>query len=632
MVKLTDDGRTVADASALLIRSVERRLSAGKPVRRNLPDGGRVHVDRPLPFLCLYTRPDGTEDVGTRRLVVGEASYLIGAGSVRARKMSMSLLRSIVSTLRDQFGAFLVVEVWAGPNLEDGAPPAFRLVDSSSVGDQLVLDVLGKALSDIRVHGRRATVEVVRKTSELQPRPRPTMAERGAKMLGCTWIGIEVAPFYRNPQGDVVYPAVLRALRGRFGRALQQAFFHFATNNTAHRAKNVVSLGRRAMVRAVWTADEQLAGISSSFDLLIAINPTKPQALWDAFRRSNYDKAPEFRYRRLPIDPSLVKRALYLTDLERIEDPVIASLFREKQFELDRQLTMLSDRGTPRFLLGSQQLYGPCSPELVRHAEEILERIPSTARGSPAGASVGAKEFCRRAESELEAYRAVSDEFTATVQVSDKVMAGLMVSHGHLLVAPDYRSPKARIDALIQHEIGTHLVTYYNGKAQRFRQLSTGLAGYDELQEGLAVLAEFLVGGMSPARLRILAARVLSVRAAIDGGGFIDVFRLLCRFGFSRRTSFNVCIRVFRGGGLTKDMVYLRGLLSVLEHLRQGGDLTSLYLGKIAIQHIEIVQQLRSRSILTAPPFVPHFLERPDSLRRLQQVRDGLHLYDLADQ
>ena len=35
------------------------------------------------------------------------------------------------------------------------------------------------------------------------------------------------------------------------------------------------------------------------------------------------------------------------------------------------------------------------------------------------------------------------------------------------------------------------------------------------MQEGLAVLAEYLVGGMTPARLRLIAARVIACQAML---------------------------------------------------------------------------------------------------------------------
>ncbi|MCH5599357.1 flavohemoglobin expression-modulating QEGLA motif protein [Niabella ginsengisoli] len=60
---------------------------------------------------------------------------------------------------------------------------------------------------------------------------------------------------------------------------------------------------------------------------------------------------------------------------------------------------------------------------------------------------------------------------------------------------------------MLQHEIGTHVVTYYNGKAQPLELFSIGVPGYEELQEGLAVLAEYLNDGLTNSRMRTLAAR-----------------------------------------------------------------------------------------------------------------------------
>ena len=59
------------------LESVVERLSNNNRVRRKLPMNGRLHIDRQLPFLCIYRVPPNRNDRGTRQLVVGEASYLI---------------------------------------------------------------------------------------------------------------------------------------------------------------------------------------------------------------------------------------------------------------------------------------------------------------------------------------------------------------------------------------------------------------------------------------------------------------------------------------------------------------------------------------------------------------------------
>ncbi len=76
--------RTIAksksDYSDSLIESVCRRIAKDQRVRRTLPGKGRLHIDRQVPFLCVYRQPPEHEDAGTEQLVKGEASYMIASG------------------------------------------------------------------------------------------------------------------------------------------------------------------------------------------------------------------------------------------------------------------------------------------------------------------------------------------------------------------------------------------------------------------------------------------------------------------------------------------------------------------------------------------------------------------------
>jgi len=122
------------------------------------------------------------------------------------------------------------------------------------------------------------------------------------------------------------------------------------------------------------------------------------------------------------------------------------------------------------------------------------------------------------------------------VEIRDDVV-GVLVSHGNLLLNSRQKVAEDRVEALLAHEIGTHILTYFNGQAQPFRQLYAGLPGYEELQEGLAVLAEYLTGGLTGPRLRILAARVLAANMITEGAGFTEVFHELDdTYGFRQRT------------------------------------------------------------------------------------------------
>jgi len=633
--------KTAASKTKAIVEAIGERVASGARLRRTLPGYGRLHVDRPLPFIAVHVEPEDRRDAGTYQLVTTEASYLYTSAARGGRKRAATLVRTLAETVRPAFGnQFLIVAICSRPpehppvveSSKDNPQPAFRLF-SSAPGYNIdsIIEVLERHLKAIEVGGRRAAVEVVQNGREFPHRERPLLKSEVMRRLGCAQITIEVEPVYQMVGGGDVYPTILKNLRRRLGPALKHAFFHFAERDTSLRPKNFQSLGRRALVRAVWDVDARLDEVASRFDLLLEVNPINTEAVWNGFRKSHFEKVPPFRYRPLSVDPIIAKRKLYSIPLEKIEDPTISFLFSQKQEELDRQLTMLHDRGTPRFLLGSILLYGRVSKELLRSAEGILEQISSTTRSPTGGGTIPVEEFAKQAREEVAYYREIWDGVDATVEVVPGVSSGLMVSKGRLLVPSRSRIPLNRVDALIQHEIGTHLVTYFNGKAQRFKQLRDGFAGYEELQEGIAVLAEYLAGGMTPARLRTLAARVISVDAITNGASFIDVFRLLCRYGFSRQQAFNITIRVFRGGGLVKDCIYLRGLLTVLEYLRNGGEFEPLFVGKIAAKHIPIVRELQSRHVLDPPKFLPRFVTRPECQERLERVRQGLNVYELLE-
>src|SRR6185312_6018091 len=116
--------------------------------------------------------------------------------------------------------------------------------------------------------------------------------------------------------------------------------------------------GKRSIVKAVFDIDRQLAVVGRSFDLLLQATPVNAEEGWRDFRRDRFEQPPVYYYRPLTLDPMLVKRQLYAIPVERVEDPTLSFLFRQKQEELDRQITLLTDIDSPRFLPESVQIYG----------------------------------------------------------------------------------------------------------------------------------------------------------------------------------------------------------------------------------------------------------------------------------
>jgi len=629
-----------APITEALVAEVVARASQDMRVRRFLVDGGLIHLDRRLPFLCVYRQPERDDDAGTAQLVSAEASVLHLPGDARRLPGARLLVKSLVRALSEHFGGFLVVEIWAErteeaadvPTAETGEPlplvPFFTVVAPKRRWPEDTVQMLLKSLGRIKLGRQRAVASLDQETAPHPPGMKPLLPPPETARLNCYHLGIQVRPVYRDHLTQEVFPSVLRTLRRRFDHALKRAFFAFAEEYTKIRPEHYYSLGRRSVLKVVWEIDRQLAEIDKSFDLLLQATPVNAEGAWREFRRHRFQADPVFHYRPLAVEPALLKRALYDVPVERIEDPTLAHLFLEKQDELGRRITMLSDIGTPNFLAGSLQVYGRVTPELLDVARQLLQ---SARKRNSQRRQVDARTFAAKAQEEIDSYRRKYVGFKGTVTVREDIYSGLLASRGHLLVGRDTRIPAARVDALLQHEVGTHLVTFYNGQSQPLRQLECGLAGFDEVQEGLAVLAEYLVGGLDGPRLRTLAARVIAARCLLDGASFVETYRTLTRqYAFPQRQAYTIAMRLYRAGGLTKDLVYLQGFITMLAYIRNGGEIESLTVGKLGADHVPIIRELTFRRVLHAPPLRPRYFERPGVTDALARLRNGISVSQLV--
>src|SRR5690606_21754765 len=132
-----------------------------------------------------------------------------------------------------------------------------------------------------------------------------------------------------------------------------------------------------------------------------------------------------------------------------------------------------------------------------------------------------------------------------------------------------------------------------------------------------AVLAEVGCGGLTPFRLRQLAVRVLTVHRMLGGASFREAYQALVEAGIPAGAAYSTTMRIYRSGGLTKDAIYLRGLLDLLDHLRSGGTLELLFLGKFALRDLPLVQDLHDRGVLCPARLRPRWLLDPQAVERL---------------
>jgi uncharacterized protein (TIGR02421 family) len=608
------------------VRAVVERLDEDATIRADVP-GGLLRIDRPLPFLFVHRRRPPTDLLGSAALVESQASYLVVADEPDLAAPVRHLIDGIAGSLADRFGSFLAIELWVGPQGSAflvQAPPDAPATTVSTLSEALGhVDVLGAPphvdVDSVSIVGRSGSPELL------------TAEDR--RRLGVSSLGIEVPPFFVDVDGHLM-PMVLRKLRRDLTTALQRGVFEFANVQTRLRPGDFRSLGARSMSPPTRHVDEALAEAAGSIDYLLGVTPIDADIAWTRFTRTGCREQPTFHYRPLTIDPDLAKRDLYAIPVEDVDDPTLSALFRAKRHELERQINLLENRDSDDFLPTSLQLFGGVDAGLLGLAESVLRRADALSPSSgPAhdGATVDAVVFAERARAEIDRYRAIDPGVTTAVTVWADV-PGVLVSGGDLLVGSKVRVPERRVEALIHHEIGTHAVTQVNGCAQPLKMLQVGLPGYEETQEGLAVLAEHVAGGLTPSRLATLAARVVAVHSLISGASFVDAFRELNEhWGLSAHRSFTMTMRVYRAGGLTKDAIYLRGLDRLLRHLGSGGAIEPLLAGKLPLSDIPLVEELQWRGLIKPPRLTPRWMQVEGASERLAALADGMTVLDLME-
>ncbi|QNN65105.1 DUF1704 domain-containing protein [Sphingomonas rhizophila] len=594
------------------------------PRRRKVGETGRMHLDRRLPFLVVHRRAAGEPLAHSlaRRVALNSPAYIVwdeGPDDARA----LALLDRLAVELGEPNQPLLVLaieDLQQSPESEESAEltPFVAVVSSGETGhDAHATKALVEALESVAIDLR--SPRVVKQTLPPEHWLRGALSDEAAVTVPLL---VSLPRIHLREDGGV-YPQVAHELAVACGDALLRAACAYIESTVGNPPAHYRSLGRRAYLKAALRADEKLARIAGSFDFLLSVSPINATAALEKFVADGEEVAPDFRYRPLTIDPDTVKRRLYNLDFSRLEDPLLERLFAAKRHEIDAQLTMLATRNTPAFRPASLFLYGAVPKTLLDDARHVL----AMARGRRVGGEmVGAPVIAAAARDLIGHYNRPDAPFDAAVEIRDDV-SGLMVTGNKLLVGTETSMLASRLDALLSHEVSTHLLTYINGNAQGLSIFRTGLAKYEGIQEGLGVFAEWAVGGLTSTRIRLLAARVVAVDAMQHGAEFMDTYRLLRRdHGYSIAGAFGLATRVHRSGGLAKDAIYLEGFRAVIDHVAAGHTLTPFWLGKIARTDLPAIEELLQRGLVHAPRFLPAYLDRPDVQQRIRQIKAGVGL------
>ncbi len=371
--------------------------------------------------------------------------------------------------------------------------------------------------------------------------------------------------------------------------------------------KSPATIGIRKDMR---TIDRVLCGIDkelSALKFLRPINVTEERS--KLLLDESYE--PVFLLRTCNIDLADVEKTLQ--PLEGDESP-LGILLRRKRKELLLRIELIRSRGnTQRFVAASQALFGTPSTALLGFAKEYLKSEQNT--GEPPE-----DERRRTAEEVKPAFEEVLSRYGLhdwIVELKQGMVADCAVGEQRLFLRSGATFSDEHLKALFAHEIETHALTAENGRLQPYEIFRRGCANYLDTQEGLAIYNQNLVLPPQHEKRFLHAKSVLAVAYGMDHS-FAETRRYLQEeLGCTNEKATSKTIDIKRGisrsiehGAFTKALVYFRGFRAIDQFVRQGGDLRKLYIGKIAIEDLPLIEKIEG---MQKPAVLPMWLrEVPD--------------------
>ena len=350
--------------------------------------------------------------------------------------------------------------------------------------------------------------------------------------------------------------------------------------------------------------DANLDRLVKRIELLSYVNPLNIEKEKHRFFASKYAEDPVFKYPRLKFDPYKLHRLFFSQRLERIEDGELRKLYQEIIYYYANMVQCIETVGKSRkFYYNSLGVFGTPTEKDVQNARFILHY-----EDEDPGVDME-KIFSAEAARDYFMDFSRDYEFPLNIKFSTNIAADAMVSNisQTLLLKKNTRFSQNQLLTLANHEIGVHLVTTYNGLHQPLKIFSNGFPKNVETQEGLAVFSEYMSGALTLKRLKELAYRVLASDSLIKGYTFADTFDLIHnQYKLNRNEAFGITLRAHRGGGFTKDRLYLSGLRKIYKRYAQGKKLTPLLTGKVSLdfedqirylQHLGLAVDLKYRNL-----------------------------------
>lgn len=406
----------------------------------------------------------------------------------------------------------------------------------------------------------------------------------------------EVKKVFMNEASGEVYPLVLEELKAGFKNAISETAAFFVRKYGKRKRTQKADILSSTISPEVLNLDKKLFSLCKSIETLNFINPVNLIAQRNKFLKKNSYISPTFNYKQLNIDPYKFRENLYNLPVSEINDADIQQLYRHVIDNLASKIDLLTTIGTDDFVYNSLKYYGEPSPSDIANARFLLHLNDD---------ELEQNEEQLGADGAIDYFKSQAKEWglNCKIEKSAKIVAKAMVNNEKalLLINKEAIFTQKELHAFAYHELGIHMLTTINAKKHQLKVFSLGLAGNTHTQEGIALYSEYCSGSLTTKRLKTIALRVIAVQYMLEHGDFVKTYHsLMNEFNLDKEFAFTLTTRVYRGGGFTKDYLYLKGFRDVL-NLAKESSIDNLLVGKTGLLDFNVVSEIVARGMITKP-------------------------------
>jgi hypothetical protein len=272
--------------------------------------------------------------------------------------------------------------------------------------------------------------------------------------------------------------------------------------------------------------------------------------------------APRFSYARAPRLAELRKALQAVIALN--ESKGWGAVLAARAAELEQEAQMVEALGSVPFRALARARYRTADRRIADDALRLARQWVASPAAEPSG-SRHLSDDANDAESLISQIRRTCSELCIPfrVEVRANMAAAAATGDGIIWVAADRSLSALEGRRIALHEVKGHALPRANAARDPSGVWLVGTAGAADDEEGHALVIEKRAGVLLDSRRHTLALRHLAAEALFDGADYPEVVRALLDLGGSSDVVHAVTTRVFRGGGLGREWVYLPALLRV---------------------------------------------------------------------